>query len=270
MRNPIAAGTFYPSDISELKKMLSSLFSKTSSMKPRADKDVLGVIVPHAGYVYSGYVAARSYNEISKKRGSTFVIIGPNHSGLGVSVSVYPKGYWITPLGKVKVDENVAKYIVDKSRYAMFDELAHLYEHSIEVQLPFLQYLFNNEFSIVPICLMDQSEEIAKDLAKTLYSINKDIVIIASSDFTHYEPKQAAEKKDKLLIDAIKILEIEKFYSVLRIHNISACGYGAIATLMEYTKLKGGKIIFLEYKTSGDFTGDYSNVVGYASLVSVK
>jgi len=271
MRKAVVAGLFYPSEKEELIKEIEEKFSnkKFGPKKFEAMENVIGVIVPHAGYVYSGYVAAHAYSKL-KNQNKTFVIIGPNHTGLGAFVAVSSEDYWETPLGKVKVDLDFAKSLVKNSKYAKFDNLAHSQEHSIEVQLPFLQYLFGNNFSIVPICVLDQEKDVAEDLAKSLLAVKKEFILIASSDFTHYEPKDSAEKKDSLLIKSIESLDLEDFYYTLRYHDITACGYGAIATLMSLTKILGGKIILLKHMTSGDITKDYGSVVGYASLISVR
>ena len=270
MRKAVVAGYFYPDNKRDLIKEIEEKFSnkKFGPGSVSKERDVIGLIVPHAGYAYSGYVAAHAYARISSKK--TFVIIGPNHTGFGGSVSVAPHDYWETPLGKVKVNLEFAKSIVKNSEYATLDELAHMQEHSIEVQLPFLQYLFDNKFSIVSICLLDQRKEVAKDLAKAILAVKKDFILIASSDFTHYESQEMVEKKDAMLIEAIKTLDLEEFYRVLRYYNISACGYGAIAVLMEVTRLLRGKIKLVKHMTSGDVTGDYSAVVGYTAMVSKK
>lgn len=261
MRWPVVAGQFYRGDPEGLRSQLKGYFDVTV---PK-EKSVRGAVVPHAGYVYSGQVAAQVYAALPSAE--TYVLIGPNHHAIGSTIAL-SRETWSTPLGNVKVDEEI---VDDLSESMDVDETAHQYEHSIEVQLPFLQYSFK-DFKIVPICLGLQDEITAKDVNVDLANAlrDRDVVVVASSDFTHYESDKEAREKDNLVIEAILELDTSKFYSRIYERHMSVCGYGPIAVTMETTKALGaekGKL--LKYATSGDVSGDRSNVVGYAGIVMV-
>lgn len=260
-------GLFYPKSKETLKKLIREFFEKVE--KTHIEDRTIGAIVPHAGYMYSGLTAAYVYSLLPENF-SKFVIIGPNHTGYGKKVSLYVRGKWKTPFGEVEVDEILAKKILKKSRFVEEDFDAHFEEHSIEVQLPFLQFVFGNSIKIVPICLMNQSIEVAKDLANAIAKCEDKFLVIVSSDLTHYENYVSVNEKDGKLIEAILSLDLEKFYSTLRKWKISACGYGCIATLMQLTKILNGKIKLIKHSTSAEINKDYLNVVGYASLISYK
>ena len=269
MRVPSVAGYFYPSQRRELEKMLNSFFEKArEEVKER--EDAIGIVAPHAGYIYSGLTAAYAYSSLPSISKPTIVIIGPNHTGYGSEVSVYPSGKWKTPLGEIEVDEYFADELTRNCKIVEEDEAAHIYEHSIEVQLPFLQFIYGNNFKIVPICLLNQSLEVAECLSNALLKIKKDFIVVASSDLNHYENHELTQRKDAELIKTIVSLDLKKFYNTLENLNVSACGYGAIATLMNLTKKLGGKIELIKHSTSGEISGDYSSVVGYCALVSFK
>jgi AmmeMemoRadiSam system protein B len=179
------------------------------------------------------------------------------------------EGFWRTPLGDVEIDRETANRIVQETRIVDIDELAHRFEHSIEVQLPFLQYLYGSAFRFVPICFQMQDlssiVEVGRALAKIL--ADKNAVVIASSDLTHYEPYINASKKDLAALKAVEDMDEEGFYSIIEAKNITACGYGPIAAVIVATKELGAKEAkLLCYKSSGDITGDYSSVVGYAAV----
>ncbi len=280
VRQPVVAGYFYPSDPESLKKAIINSFKHPlgpgalPEVSSTRKKISTGFVVPHAGYVYSGPIAAHSYYHLAQEGvPETIIIIGPNHTGYGSLVSVYPKGKWATPLGEVEIDEDLARNIVNNSNYAELDAYAHIEEHSIEVQLPFIQFLYGDKVKIVPIVLAIQTPEVARDLAKAISdaktSTGRDIVILASTDFTHYEPHDMAMKKDLEAIKALESLDIDRFYNIIRKLNVTACGPGGIMVLAEYTKLEyGDKAVMrlLKYATSGDTSGDKSAVVGYAAI----
>jgi AmmeMemoRadiSam system protein B len=276
LREPAVSGIFYPKNQKELTENIESLFEDPNfgpgKLPPSSNNErIYGMVSPHAGYMYSGAIAAQGYYELSSSKFESALILGPNHYGLGSDISLMENGSWETPLGKVEIDSEVAKNIHQNSENVSIDESAHARDHCIEVQLPFLQYI-NREFKIVPIILINQGKNTCKKLGSDIYESMKDrnFVPIASSDLTHYEANNLAHEKDNLLISAILSLDIEKFYSVLISFNVTACGYGAIATVMEISKRMGatkGKL--LKYATSGDIAGDTKSVVGYSSILFV-
>jgi len=234
-------------------------------------KHTIGLISPHAGYMYSGPVAAHGYYNLALDGKPDLVVaFGPNHTGMGSGLAIMREGAWRTPLGDVEIDTATADNIVKAARIVDVDDSAHMQEHSIEVQLPWLQYLYGSSFKIVPICFLMQdlqsSREVGMAVAEALQ--NKNALVIASTDMTHYQPQNAAEKKDKTVIDAALKLEEEKVYSTVEALQVSMCGYGPVIACIVATKelgAKSGKLLC--YKTSGDVVHDYSAVVGYASIM---
>jgi len=224
--------------------------------------------------MYSGAVAANGFYEVSSGGFHDVILVGPNHYGLGSGVATVKEGAWDTPLGQVEVNSELAAEISKRSGITDFDEFAHSKDHCLEVQLPFLQYS-RPEFKIVPIILMMQDIDTAFDLGKAIADAVQEkgvenILLIASSDLTHYEPNAEAHRKDGELIKAILALDVHKFYAVLERLDVSACGYGAIASIMIAARSLGAeKGELLRYATSGDVTGDASAVVGYSSIVFV-
>ena len=276
LREPAVSGIFYPKNPNELREDIESLFRDPNfgpgNLTPSGNNErIYGMVSPHAGYMYSGAVAAHGYYDLSSSKFESALILGPNHYGLGSEVALMDKGSWETPLGKVEIDSEVAQSIHQNCDIISIDESAHSRDHCIEVQLPLLQYI-KGQFKIVPIILINQGKNTCKKLGTDIYESIKDrnLIPIASSDLTHYEANNLAYEKDKLLISAILSLDIEKFYSVLISFNVTACGYGAIATVMEISKRMGatkGKL--LKYATSGDIAGDNKSVVGYSSILFV-
>jgi AmmeMemoRadiSam system protein B len=276
-RPPAVSGIFYPSNPLELQKSLEQSFLDMNfgpgRMPPSLDrKKIYGIISPHAGYAYSGSVAANGYYQVSNMNYETVIITGPNHYGIGSGVATMRQALWKTPLGDVEVNTDFADTI-SKNTVIDMDDFSHIRDHCLEVQLPFLQSIRKDDtFRIVPIIMNLQDIETAKDVGKTIAqavtSASAKALLIASSDFTHYEPNEEAHRKDLELIDTILSLDVSSFYAVLERLDISACGYGAIASIMIAVKeLGASKAELLRYATSGDTTGDKSSVVGYASIV---
>ncbi|MGD0329401.1 MAG: MEMO1 family protein [Nitrososphaeria archaeon] len=278
-RRPAAAGTFYPGSERSLKEILDRLFNfppdNLSKYTPPNMKEVFGIVSPHAGYQYSGYVAAKGYSLLKTYIPSPerVFILGPNHQGLGSIIASSTKEGWQTPLGTVPVDLEGVRKLSNLSKLVDLDDLAHEYEHSIEVQLPLLQYTYGNTFKLLPICMMVQDKHFATELGSVIADLfvpGRDI-LVASSDFTHYEPHNVALRKDKKLITYIEKLDVEGFYDCIDENKISVCGFGPIATLMTLSKkigASGGKL--LVYMTSGEIIGEYDQVVGYASIALGK
>ncbi len=279
-RFPVVAGYFYPSDPAQLRKIIEDSFKhplgpgKLPQVPESRNKQSIGFIAPHAGYIYSGPIAAHAYYHMAIEGiPDTIVILGTNHTGLGALVSVYPAGQWITPLGRLIVDSELSRGIANNSKFAELDIYAHVEEHSVEVQLPFIQYIFGDKVKIVPIVIGLHTPEVAEDLARAINdaaeAYSRDIVIIASSDFNHYDPYEVTIRKDMKAIERILELDTDGFYKVFLEENISICGPGAIMTLMEYSKLVSGgnaKAELLKHATSGDTGGDKAAVVGYAAI----
>ncbi|MCD6483235.1 MAG: AmmeMemoRadiSam system protein B [Candidatus Aenigmarchaeota archaeon] len=269
-RPPVVAGLFYESNKEKLRKQLDFLFNRHEFGPKviREDKKLVAGIVPHAGYVYSGAVASWLYSKLPK---GNFVIIGPNHYGLGNVYSVYPKGSWVTPLGEIEIDEGVTEKITSLP-FVKPDLSAFVNEHSIEVQLPFLQYRFGNDFRFVALDVINEYPnnfflETAEQLAKVIANfVENGWKIVATTDFSHYAPQETAEKIDKTLIDNILNLNAKKLFLDIIKHDASICGFVPVAISIFLAKILGLEPVFYTYKTSGDITGDYSSVVGYASI----
>jgi AmmeMemoRadiSam system protein B len=253
---------FYPGTEHELRRLIGQLAPKQPRPKARA----CGVVVPHAGYVYSGGVAADVYASIEGAQ--TFVLLGPNHYMAGSAVAVSEEA-WNTPLGTVETDHELIRRldgIIDH------DEAAHRQEHSIEVQVPFLQYFFR-DFKIVPIAIglqdYDTVKEVGVELIRALDRYDRSTVIVASSDFTHYEDADVARKKDATLIGDIERLDVPALYDDVDRLNATCCGYGPMAAMLMTCVARGAKKgELIRYATSGDVTGD-RQVVGYAGIAVV-
>jgi MEMO1 family protein len=272
IRTPAVAGMFYPKEKSKLEQSINHSISSQYGVG-KLDQDsskIYGAICPHAGYMYSGPVATHSFDRIANQDFELVVILGPNHWGIGCNIATLKDCSWETPLGPVEVDSDAASQINEISRIIEIDYFSHTRDHSIEVQVPMLVQFYKKPFKILPIILNDQDYEYAQEIGSAIAKLakTKRIIIIGSSDFTHYEENEYAHKQDKALIEPILKLDVEKFYKVLNERRISACGYGAIASTMIACKELGatqGKL--LQYATSGDVAGDKSSVVGYASIV---
>ena len=287
IRNAAVAGQFYPGSEKNLKQQIEECFldkrgfGEIPSLK-NIRQPLRGLVVPHAGYVYSGAIASYSYACLAERGfADTFIILGPNHTGMGSGVSVMTEGAWRTPFGIVPIDSSLAQTIstsiIDK------DTTAHTYEHSIEVQLPFLQYIARGrKFNFIPICMMmqdyDTIQEVGTLLAEASQKSKKNIVLIASSDFSHagfnYQsaPPQGmrvdryAEKQDTLAIQSILALDPKGLIKTVEEHNITMCGYGPVAAMLFATKKLGAtKAELLKYGTSYEVHPD-SSCVGYGAI----
>ncbi len=277
IRYPAHAGSFYPGAPDSLRKEIRRCFLHELGPgripEPKAKegfREVIGLICPHAGYMYSGHIAAHAYCRLGEDRiPESVVIIGPDHTGSCGMASMMIDGAWRTPLGDVAIDSDLARDIRDNSDIIDVNDLALRYEHSIEVQLPFLIFLFGSGLKFVPICMglqdLSASREIAEAIASA--SAGREIVVIASSDMSHYEPKGIAEENDRSAIDLILRMDEEGFQRIVESRGISICGYGPITALIHYSKSTGSRSAkLLAYGTSGDVTGDYSSVVGYVAI----
>jgi AmmeMemoRadiSam system protein B len=280
VRRPCQAGAFYEGTPEALKRQIKNCFTsklgpgKLPEIATSGLRKVLGLVCPHAGYMFSGPVAAHSYYALATDGKPDIVaIFGPNHTGYGSGLAIMNEGVWRTPLGDVEVDGETANQIVRASHIIDIDDSAHSLEHSIEVQLPFLQYLFGSDFKIVPLCFLMQDISSAKEVGQAAAKVlaGKNAVIIASSDMTHYEPQERAERKDREALKAVEAMDENRFNSTIETNRVSACGYGPIIALITAGKILGAKEAkLLCYKTSGDVIGDYSSVVGYAAVCVTK
>ncbi len=267
MRYPAVAGQFYPADERQLEILIRELFlhplgpENVPTLTPDGTRRIKGGVVPHAGYIFSGPVAAHFYGALARDGfPETFIILGPNHYGVGSGVAVATEDFK-TPLGVARIDKDLAKSIARD--VIDLDNYAHRYEHSIEVQLPFLQF-FKRNIKFVPISMLLQEYEVAVEVGKIIREAidGRDVVVIASSDFSHYVPKKIAYANDALAIERIVEGDIKGLYKVLREKNITMCGYGPVAAMLEAVR---GKATLLKYATSGDVQPMHE-VVGYAAI----
>jgi AmmeMemoRadiSam system protein B len=272
IREPVVAGQFYPDTEEDLKNMIKNCMEHKygPGIKPIvSDEKIFGIISPHAGYVYSGPTACHSYKSIASQNPELVIIIGPNHFGIGRDAATMIDTEWQTPLGRVKVDSDAAKEVAEKSKFIEIDEYSHSQDHSLEVQIPMLQHILSNDFQILPIILRAQDMETAIDVGNAVSEIakKKNTMIVASSDFTHYEENSFAHQQDKALIKPILDMDVEKFYQILRDKRVTACGFGAMAaTIIACKNLGATRGELLSYATSGDVSGDTGLVVGYGAI----
>ncbi len=264
IRQPAVAGQFYPGTAEELRAAIDGLVDKEV-----VKEEVIGLVSPHAGYIYSGSVAGATISRIKFR--DTFIVIGPNHTGRGKPFSIMTEGAWQTPLGEVAIDSELARQIRDDSSHLEEDTAAHQNEHSVEVQIPFLQY-FKPDVKIVPIVLASASadvlKEIGREIAGAVSRLKRPVVILASSDMTHYEPQAAAAEKDRQAIGAILDMDEDKLLERVAGLGISMCGYVPVVAMMAAAReLGAGTAELVKYQTSGDISGDYGRVVGYAGII---
>lgn len=274
MRQPIVAGQFYESNSEKLKEQIKQFFDSVLDIK---SNDILAAIVPHAGYVYSGKCAAYFYKLLSQKKlPELFIILGVNHSGTSEKALLSIED-WKTPLGIIKVDKESASKL--ECDFIRIDENSHKYEHSIEVQLPFLQYI-SKEIKILPIILSPLDLNLAKKIAEKIFSIKKEFIVIVSSDFIHYgfnynyipfDSIKEVKKLEQQIFDSICNLDSKKFLELIEKNSATVCGASSILVLLELLKKlssEKGKLI-CNYN-SGDIVHDYTNFVDYASIIFEK
>lgn len=271
IREPAVAGRFYPGSASEIKELVENIFRREKSQiaTKLAKEELIGGVVPHAGYIFSAYQALHFF-EIAKqsgKRYQTVFIIHPNHTGYGDGVAFDEHQAWQTPLGTTKIDSDFVE-IMNFPRSAE----AHQYEHSGEVMLPLLQLWLNYEFEIVPICIKHQNTENAQKIARAIFEANqtlkKEILLIASSDFSHFLPPKTGAKLDDMVVEQILRLDSEKVFQTVTQNNISVCGFCPIMTLIEYAKkvAQKPKMQVLKRGHSGEIVPS-NEVVDYVSML---
>ena len=264
IRLSTVAGRFYPETAPELEALIKTMVDENA-----VKEDVMGMVVPHAGYPYSGSVVGACLSRINFK--DTFIIMGPNHTGRGKPFSIMTEGKWRTPFGNVEIDVELARKLAATSKYLRQDEEAQRLEHSIEVQLPFLQY-FKKEFKFVPIIMtlsnVEAHRQIGKEIARAIKDTKRSAIIMVSSDMTHYESQESVKQKDGQAIRAM--LDLDEYELARRIEkqNITMCGIApAISLIAAMKELDGTQAELVKYQTSGDTTGDFDSVVGYAGIL---
>jgi AmmeMemoRadiSam system protein B len=261
-RSPAVSGQFYPARPVELRRQVIGFLAAAQT------RAALGVIAPHAGYIYSGAIAGEVYCRVRVP--GRVIILGPNHHGRGHPAAVYPEGNWITPLGEVPVDAAFAARLLAACPVTGADTAAHRMEHSLEVQLPFLQ-LCRPGLQIVPLCLshlpLAQLLELGAGLGRLIQAENDPTLIVASSDMTHYEPGPVARDKDRQALDRVTALDPSGLYHTVREGGITMCGVlPTVVMLAAARQLGASSAELIRYGNSGDVTGDQQEVVGYAGV----
>ncbi|OGW32571.1 MAG: AmmeMemoRadiSam system protein B [Nitrospirae bacterium GWC2_42_7] len=262
-RTAAVAGHFYQNSSSLLSKQVDEYIVHGS-----AKEDVMGIVAPHAGLVYSGSVAGAVYSSINFP--GTFLLLGPNHTGIGPKISMMEEGEWEIPTGIFEIDRKLANRISRNTETVTKDSQAHIFEHSLEVQLPFMAFL-GKSVKILPITILSASLEdcasLGEGISKAIKGIGYPVVIVASSDMSHYLPDKTARKKDSMAINKVLDLDPEGLYETVLKENISMCGYLPVVVMLFAVKSLGAvNARLVKYMTSGDISGDYDSVVGYAGI----
>jgi AmmeMemoRadiSam system protein B len=257
------SGQFYPGSETKLRAALSQLIPENAS-----PKRVTGVISPHAGYVYSGAIAGQLFSQITIPE--TVLIIGPNHHGVGAAAALYPDGQWLSPLGSVSINSRLNALLLRHSPYLQSDSIAHQNEHSLEVQLPFIQYL-RPDVTISALCIGHGDyaplRDIGQGIAAAIREYGEHVLIVASSDMTHYESAASARRKDQLALERVLVLDGKGLLELCRSRGITMCGVVPATIMIEAAlRLGASEAELVAYGTSGDVTGDNDQVVGYAAV----
>ncbi len=258
------AHSWYPGDANLLRDDLADYMGESLLLEKAS-----AVIAPHAGYTYSGPVAGALYSRV--RIPDTVVVLCVNHRGIGARAAIMSSGFWETPLGQVRINKDLAGQLLDRLPLLIEDSAAHSKEHSLEMQIPFLQYR-NPGFELVPICLQrldyEECAELGKVIAQAVMECPEDVLLVASTDMTHFETQEDAEQQDRLAIDQILNIDPEGLYNTVERHRISMCGYiPATAVLSACRHLGSSRGELVRYGTSGDITRDYKSVVGYAGIL---
>lgn len=269
IRPPAVAGTFYEGTTARLREQVEACFA-ANPPAPAQKERFVGAVVPHAGLMYSGHVAAAFYAvaDLPKR----FVILCPNHTGAGHFAAIQREGAWRTPFGDAPIDTPLADALMARTPLLAEDARAHAREHSLEVQLPFLQHLLGNDFTFVPICLgahrFDYAEEIGDAIAEVIKEQEEPIAILASSDLNHYEDQSTTLRKDQLVIDEVVKRDPTALWRAVEDFDVSMCGFIPTTTMLVAANALGASNArLLKHATSGDINGDYEHVVGYVSML---
>jgi len=266
IRKPEVAGLFYPSSKSKLEAEIKTLLSISDSKK--TFNNIFGIVVPHAGYIYSGRTASYGFNLFKDKDIETVIIISPSHREYFPGISVYEGDGYETPLGVVEVNKDMAEKLTEESRVIFKGIEGHRQEHAVEVQIPFLQVVLK-DFKIVPIVMGDQGDLFVDELAERLsHIVDEKAVVVASSDLSHYYSGDDADRLDSIVEKRIIDFDFERLQKDFQVRNCEACGGGTIVSMMKAaSKLNKNKSAVLYRCNSGDTTGDFREVVGYLSAV---
>lgn len=272
-RQPAVAGMFYEGSAPRLESQVRDCFDKAGLDANATPLPMIGAVVPHAGLMYSGHVAATLYGSITLP--PRLIILCPNHTGMGVPVAINSRGGWITPLGRAQIDEQLADELSKESTIFTEDRAAHMREHSLEVQLPFLQFLSGTDFTFVPVCMSTPNYQVCVEVGEAIARVierrrakGEFIGILASSDMNHYLDQATTLRKDQRAIDEILSLSPSTLWDVVRSEDISMCGIVPATTMLVAANLLGASsATLLRHATSGDVSGDYDRVVGYAAIV---
>jgi MEMO1 family protein len=262
-RQPAVAGQFYTGSPEQLRAELAALILPTESRRK-----VRGIIAPHAGYMYSGPVAGKVYAAIEVP--PAVLILGPNHHGVGAPAGLYPEGEWLTPLGPVAINARLNALIRKHAPFVQTDSVAHQFEHSLEVQVPFLRYL-RSDVTISAICVgfgdYPAADALGRGIAAAIREFDGEVLIVASSDMTHYESAASARHKDEQALDRVGAFDPEGLMRVCRSEHITMCGVVPAAIMLTAARELGATHVErVAYATSGDVTGDNRQVVGYAGV----
>ncbi|RJX35622.1 MAG: AmmeMemoRadiSam system protein B [Desulfarculus sp.] len=264
LRAPAVAGRFYPGHPQELRAMIEGF------LEPAAQPaGALAAVCPHAGYIFSGAVAGKVLSRVQIPR--RVLVMGPNHQGLGQRAALMSRGAWQTPLGAVQLDAKLGTEILSRSALAAEDSLAHQYEHSLEVQVPILQCL-REDFLLTPLCLsllsFAECEQLGRDIAGAIQALGEPVLMVASTDMTHYESAQQAQAKDSKALEAILALDPQGLYRTVTGLRISMCGVlPTTVALAAALELGATAAELVAYTNSGAVTGDTREVVAYAGLI---
>jgi AmmeMemoRadiSam system protein B len=268
IRQPAVAGTFYEGTPERLARQVEACFAANPPAPPQKER-FLGAVVPHAGLMYSGHVAAAFYAAADLPK--RLIILCPNHTGSGHFAAINREGAWRTPFGEAAIDTRLADALMAKTQLLAEDARAHAREHSLEVQLPFLQHLLR-DFTFVPICLgarrYDYAEEIGRAVADVVKEESEPVAILASSDLNHYEDQRETMRKDQLAIDQVLARNPRELWRVVEEYDVSMCGFIPTTTMLVAVNALGASDARLvKHATSGDVNGYFSHVVGYASVL---
>ena len=264
-RQPAVAGRFYPDTREELVRSIDEFLEPAKHQRIKA----IGIIAPHAGYMYSGHVAGAVYTRLDLPQ--RIIVLCPNHTGLGTPLSIMKSGAWRTPLGDIHIDQDMCEALMIEDRDLEDDSAAHRFEHAVEVQLPFMQRI-GGKLRFVPITIgtsdFGSLEKLGRAMAKVIQERYRGTLIIASSDMNHYESDAITRVKDRKAIDQVIAMNPRGLYDVVRQESISMCGYGPAVAMLTAAKLLGGqRAELLKYATSADVSLDFDRVVGYAGIV---